>query len=230
MIDRAKANSAFTLMEMLVALTLIGILATALYSSLHIGFNARSRAEAAIAPVRTAALALELLYNDVASAVPPAGILAGAFIAVDETGEGSVEDADTLELCAIAGDGDRGAPGIRKIEFLLTSSEDDAETVLVRRVTANLLAPVTPEPDEDVLCRNVTSFNLRHFDGAAWLDSWDSTMQANALPVAVEVHIEVNDPGVAQVEGETHQLTRVFRLPCGAMPGSEGRTQEASQT
>ena len=230
MVHRARPNSAFTLIEMLVALALIGILATALYSSLHIGFDARSRAEASIAPVRTATLALELLRRDTASALPPTGILAGAFIGADGTAEDSAEDADALELCSAGEDLERGGQGIRKLEFLLIPSEDGLDSTLVRRVTANLLAPVAPDPYEEVLCRHVVSLNLRYFDGAAWLDAWDSTLQDNALPLAIEASIQIRTPDSTQAEPETRQLTRVFPLPCGVLPGAGGETQGSSRT
>jgi len=74
----ARKTVAFTLLEMLVALALMGMRASALYASLHIGFRARAGGEAAIEPVRTASLALELVRRDLEGAMPPTGILAGA--------------------------------------------------------------------------------------------------------------------------------------------------------
>jgi general secretion pathway protein J len=226
MVQRALPASGFTLLEMLLALAMIGVLATALYASLHLGFDARARAEASLAPARAAALALDMIGREVSSAVPPSGLLAGAFIGSDAIGETPVKDSDTLQFYALIFDQDRSGAGIRRIEFLLTPSEDGSDTVLVRQATANLLAPVTPEPVQEVLCRHVTSFNIRYFDGASWLEAWDSTAQGNALPLAVEIRLEVRDAKATENEGEGAQLTRVFPVPCGAVPSDAGQAQQ----
>jgi len=230
MFVRSLHRSGFTLLEMLVALAIMGILATGLYTSLHIGFNARKRAEAAIAPTRSGTLALELLYRDVASALPPTGILAGGFVSEDAEAEGSSEDADTLVFFSAVEDAGQAGTGIRKIEFALTSDQDAQGNLLVRRVTANLLAPTVPEPVEEVLCRNVKSLNMRHFDGLAWQDAWDSTTRDNTLPLAVEVTINIQDSDVRQDADEGHAFTRVFLLPCGTMPTNEGVASDLSSS
>ena len=224
MVRRTTCRSAFTLLEMLVALSLMSILATALYASLQIGFDARKRAEAGIAPVRSAALALELLRRDIESAPPPTGILAGVFVGQDARAGDSAADADTVVFCTCAEDPARGGPAIRMIEIALASPEGGSYHVLVRRVTANLLAPTTPEPVEEVLCRNVLSFNIRYFDGAVWLDSWDSSVKEDVLPLAVEVRLRVLEPGSRKTDAGGYELRRVFLLPCGAVPSDEGAT------
>jgi hypothetical protein len=117
-----------------------------------------------------------------------------------------------------------------RIEFLLMQSEDGSDTVLVRHATANLLAPVAPAPDEEVLCRRVASFNLRYFDGTSWLDTWDSTTQGDVLPLAVEVRLEiiVADGGGAGDANKTRQLTRVCSIPCGQVASNTGQSQTTS--
>ena len=223
-----RRNAAFTLMEMLVALGLMALLGTALYGSLRVGFRARKSAERAIQPVRALVLALELLRRDLESVPPPTGILAGALIGTDETAA-TGRDADMLTLYSHAeGAGGDGAP-VRMVALALAESEDGTDTLLVRRVTDNLLAPTAPEPDEETLCRGVASLNLRYFDGAVWSDSWDSGLVDNALPVAVEVGLELRAPdsedGAAGPAG-----TRVFLLPCGgAPPDAGGRSATVSR-
>ena len=67
----ARRRSAFTLLELLVALAMVSILSVSLYQSLRIGFDAKSKAEAAVAPGRTSELAMELLRADIESTGPP---------------------------------------------------------------------------------------------------------------------------------------------------------------
>jgi len=223
-LSHLTTRRAFTLLEMLIALTLMSIIAASLYASLNIGFKARDSIRSAIEPVRRAHLALELLRGDLQAALPPAGILAGEFVGqdiVDENGR----DADTLLLHAA----DRAAPasglacGVRKVELALSAASDKTEPALVRRTTTQLLAPETPAPVEEVLCRNVARFNLRYFDGTNWVDEWNSTTQGNLLPLAVEAAIELRDEAYPQ-EQSTYRLARVFMVPCGSMGSEQGGT------
>jgi len=214
-------SSGFTLLEMMVALSLMAVLATALYMSLRIGFDARKRAQEAITPARASTLALEFVRRDVESALPPTGILAGAFVGQDAA-DGFGADADELVFYAAVHDIAGERPGIREIRFAVIPLAEGGNSVLVRRVTANLLAPITPEPVEETLCRNVTSFNLRYFDGSAWLDSWDSTVQDNALPLAVEVDLRLGVSTSEQGEDAGYGIVRVFLIPCSKLASGEG--------
>ena len=222
---RKGKRSAFTLLEMLVAMGLMSLLAASLYASLHIGFKARDSAVAAIEPVRTAQLAIALLREDIESALPPTGIMAGEFNGQDaQDSEG--RDADTLLLHSSAHGPlqTERACGIRKIELALTSLPDGTQHVLVRRITTNLLAPETVEPEEETLCRGVLGFNLSYFDGSDWLDNWDSSSQGNLLPLAVEVTLEVERAVAEQPAASGYRFSQVFLLPCSRAP-AEGETQ-----
>jgi len=211
---------AFTLIEMLVALALTAVLAGSLYMSLHISLGARKRIRAAVVPVRSAATALDLVQRDLYSALPPTGILAGAFIGTDDQAAVGGADGDSMEFYALADA--RGGDGIRKIEFALVLSEDATDNTLVRRVTENLLAPETPEPTEEILSRNVTSLNFRYFDGTVWTDTWDSGAVDNILPAVVEAIIALRPEASDKGESETYKLTRVLMLPCAAAPDASG--------
>lgn len=219
-----RRTRAFTLLEMLVALALMSVLATALYASLHIAFRAHRSAIAAIEPVCTAALALELVRRDLEAALPPTGVLAGSFYGLDETDESTGAAADTLMWYASAGRATEGASDIVKLELAVTDTDKTGERALVRRVTTNLLAPKAQEPTEEILCRGVVAFNLAYFDGTSWYDTWDSGSQDNILPLAVDVILEIARDGSAPEDKEvaTHQLNRVFLLPCGSLPEAEG--------
>ncbi len=87
--------------------------------------------------------------------------------------------------------------------------------MLVRRLMTNLLAPKEVQAEEYVLCRRVVSMNLRYFDGYSWVDEWDSTADANSLPRAVEVDIEIAHNGKKGTEEPLkRRLVQSFALPC----------------
>ena len=112
---------------------------------------------------------------------------------------------------------------------------DQNDQVLVRRVTSNLMPPTTINPDDEVLCRGVRSFNVRYYDGTDWYDAWDSTqpasniapLQSKALPQAVEVTLELEPSAAgpaplarAASDAAGPTVTCLIPLPCAVPPPS----------
>ncbi len=211
----ARLNApAFTLIELVIAMSMVAVLAMSLYASMRIAFTAQSSADTSLEPPRTASLALNFLREDLQNALPPTGILAGAFLGYDGRADNG-RDGDSIEFFSTAPGKDHiSANGdIKKIELLVT--DVDGELSLVRRVTRNLLSEVESDPDEEILCRGVASFNLRYFDGTDWQDTWDSTTVDNTLPTAVEVTIEL-DRKQADGQMKTNRYINVCAIPCAA--------------
>ena len=215
---RAAEHSGFTMLEMLLAMTLMSILGASLYASLHIGFKARDRAKTALEPVRKMEIAFELLREDIESALPPTGILAGGFFGEDYEGKDGLA-ADVLSFCSSGHhpEPDEQACDIRRVQFEVV--EEDGERRLVRLITTNLLSPETIEPVEEILCRGLLSFDVGYFDGLDWLESWDSALQGGMLPLAVEVAIEVE-----HTDAEGYRLCRMIPLPYGSLGTESGGT------
>jgi type II secretion system protein J len=218
-----EQHRAFTLLELLVAMTLMVVTAACLYTALYTGFKAERSASSAVEPTALAINAIELMKQDIYGVLPVGGTLAGAFLGTDAKGLDGA-DTDSLEFYTthIYADDDQPVGGLGKIELAL-EQDTDANTVhdrqsyrLIRKVTTNLLSPKTIEPQEQVLCRNVRSLNLRYYNGDGWLDAWDSTADANSLPLAVEIDIQVsnNATNSTDVSG-MRRLTQSFSIPCG---------------
>lgn len=226
---------AFTLLELLVAMVLMVVIASCLYTALYTGFRAKRSALSAVEPTSLAINAIELMKKDTCGILPVGGTLAGTFIGYDSLGVNGV-DADSLEFYTthIYSENDNPVGGLGRIELGLEEDtdllvEDVADNRnnyrLVRRITINLLSPRAIEPEEQVLCRNVRSLNFRYFDGDSWLEEWDSTADANSLPLAMEIDIQVlyNTNG-SNKESQIRRLIQSFAIPCG------GAGQEESQT
>jgi len=217
----------FTLLEMLAAMSLMVAAAACLYSSLYTGFRAKRAAEAAIEPSIVAANAIEIIKQDILGALPPNGVLAGAFMGTDAT-DGLGADSDIVMLYTTHAHTSQSSVtgGVSEIELLLESVNDDYNDnggyKLVRRVTTNLLSPKTLDPEEQVLCRNVGSLNIRYFDGFTWLDEWDSTGQDDTLPLAVEIDLQITYKSSGSDEkGRPCRVIQSFSIPCGVV-GSQG--------
>ena len=119
-----------------------------------------------------------------------------------------------------------------KIELALEedTDEDHENYRLVRRVTSNLLPPRTIEADDQVLCRNVTSLNLLYFDGDGWVDEWDSTADANSLPLAVQIDIRIANNAISSASApQERRLLQSFAIPCGVWAKQEDESAESGQ-
>lgn len=220
---------AFTMLELLVAMTLMVVTASCLYTALYTGFRAKRSALSAVEPTSLAINAIELIKQDTYGVLPPGGILAGAFLGTNSRGINGV-DNDSLEFYTthIYAENDHPAGGLGKIELVLEEDTDyDRKNYrLVRRVTTNLLSPRAVDPEEQVLCRKVKSLNLRYFDGDNWLDEWDSAADANSLPLAMEIDIQVlYNTTNSDKEPQIRRLSQSFAIPCGGVKQQQSQSE-----
>jgi len=228
---KGRPDRAFTLLEMLVATTMVVVLAGSLYASLYTAFKARRTALSACEEVRKVNAAMEIIQADLLSAVIPNGVLASEFMG--QSGQGNIDPelallsfyASTTDVQAGPGVGD-----VKRVEYSIENSPDLREMVLVRRVTANLLAPQDTGGRAEVVCRGVRAMVMRYFDGQTWQEEWDSTAQENTLPTAVEVTLVLDSP--SRPNGLT--ACRIVLVPCGqdieqrSTTGTTGGTGGAS--
>ena len=236
---RSRIPCGFTLMELLVAMSLMVVTSACLYSSLYTGFRAKRSAERAILPLLYAQSAIDMVVADLRGAVEPNTVLAWAFEGTNDR-DGSNRDTDRVRLTSrtheINGEPTRITCGMGGIELALVRSEASESYQLVRWVTDNLLAVQTTTPVKEILCRGVYAFNLRYFDGSAWTDAWDSADHQDTLPLAVEVTLSL-EPQDQDVRSGRQQISRydpayrsricqqtqIFTLPCG-------RSEDAIET
>ncbi len=219
-----RPPAGFTLLEVLFAMGMVSIVAVSLFASLGTAYRAREHARAAMDPVHAVHVALEMAGEDLRGALPPAGILAGSFLGVRGTEGAGL--ADALEFYRVAplspaADRLRRSGGVEKVELSLGLLAGDPLPVLLRKRTANLLSPRTEEPEAEVLCRHVTSFGARYFDGTEWQEGWDSTTRENVLPGAVQLYLKVEWPARRSGAPTVYEATGIF-VPSCAPPLSTG--------
>jgi type II secretion system protein J len=223
-------RSAFTLLELLVAMALMVIVSGGLYTSLYTGFKSKRSSERAVLPLITLQAAMDMFAQDVQGAVEPNTTLAGAFEGLNDK-DGSSRDTDSLTLYTshhqINGDTSRITCGVGLIELLLEEDEDADTYNLVRYVTDNLLSTETTNAIQEILCRNVRAMNLRYYDGSGWLDDWMSEDHLDALPLALEMTLELEptQETLEEIKSTSRyskdyqdaipKLTQVVTIPCG---------------
>lgn len=210
-----RNNDAFTLLEMIAAIVLIAALIGAMYTSLFAGYRARVAAERRIKPARDASMALSLIKADMDAVMRPRGVLAAEFIGEYTRDEFGIESHRLIiHTASNIPSGDSPACDIRRVEYALerTNELEETDAALVRRIITNLLAPATPEPVTEILCRGVHDFRVYFFAGGNWHETWDSADMNDTLPRAVEIYIELYVDDVRPAAGEEPQVFSMSRI------------------
>jgi prepilin-type N-terminal cleavage/methylation domain-containing protein len=93
MIPKTAHSRGFTLLELLVAMSMMVVVASCLYSTLYTAFNSRRIGLVAIEPDSAALNVIELMKQDFVGAVGPVGHLTGSFVATPlQFGEDNADD------------------------------------------------------------------------------------------------------------------------------------------
>jgi len=206
----------FTYLELLTAMSMMVVLAASLFASLYIGFKAKRSADRAVGPVRRARLIMKLLQQDIEAALPPTGKLAGEFQGIDGV-DTRGRNSDNLWFFTTHYQQyhTAAASDIVQVELLLVPSNYDDSNLLVRRTAVNLLPSVEPQYFEEILCRDVLSFDLSYYDGYEWLDNWDSASLDDTLPLAIQIILTIKQPTEDPLkEYDIYAVDHVFLLPC----------------
>lgn len=207
---KSEVRSAFTLIEVLLA---VGIFAIVLFAMNTVFYTAMrlerstSRAVDARAPLNQA---FAILRHDLQGAVQPmtnSTLLPRHFIAGGRSGGLGSDQSGRLEFYTTTGTLSDDAPwsDLQKVRYELVASSDVANAKgqeLVRIITRNVLATTTTEEDEQLLMSDVESVEFLCYNGTDWRSAWDSSAGDVGLPLAVKVRVQL------AAENQTAKLSR----------------------
>jgi type II secretory pathway pseudopilin PulG len=191
------------MIEMVLALAMVAIIAASLSSVLWTVYHTTKQAEAAVNPSSQASIALEYISGDLANTLQPnTSNNSGTALAGDFEGtqgqDSRGHEADDIQFFSTADSPQHAVANgeIKHFEYLVVQPTGSSDFVLVRRVIRNLLPPsMVPAPDEEVICRGVSSFAVQYFDGSSWNPTWDSTTEDNTIPAAVQIVLQLQETG-----------------------------------
>ncbi|MCP9446593.1 MAG: prepilin-type N-terminal cleavage/methylation domain-containing protein [Nitrospira sp.] len=182
---RSKSQDGFTLIEILIAIALLGIIASMVFGSLmttnravEVGRDASFREQTIRRVLRVMAEDLSLSRQD------------GALPWVGANGWQEGQPADIVAFLAM-NDGSSG-PAARETELIRVVYTREGDRLL-RFAKKNLYGLTDESIDRVELANHVRSFNLRYFDAQSrvWLDEWGGL---NKLPKAVLIELTVQPP------------------------------------
>lgn len=186
-------NNGFTLLEVLIAVVLLGILSAALYGSYFGVLQARDRAQSGMESRRELGATLDLIRREVSSAMYRRADKQLRFVVEDRDNFGT--PASTLELTTLAplSGQSRSESGIVAVSYRLV--EKDKKRLLTRQ-ERDLLSEETTVPAYPQMER-ISSFLVECYDGSKWVKSWDTAIN-NTLPKGVRVTVRIEEEGKQQ--------------------------------
>ncbi|MEI6306148.1 MAG: type II secretion system protein GspJ [Deltaproteobacteria bacterium] len=198
-----SSNKGFTLLEVLIALVLLAVLASALYGSYFAVVRARDRAAEGMEARRELGSTLELLRREISSSVFSISDKQRLrFVVEDRDNFG--KPASNLELTTLAPLGLlRKESGIVAVKYQML--EKDKQMILTRREQDLFFLsdtmPVYPQME------HVSAFLVECYDGSKWVKSWDTALNGR-LPAKVRIKIQFLEMG-KPVEFMVHAFPRI---------------------
>lgn len=185
-----KSRSGFTLVEVLVAVALLGTIAAMVFSSLITTTQAVEAGRDHMTKEQTVRKTLRLMAEEIALSKRS---LAYPWVGMNGTQEG--QPADTLAFLAMGRSRSSAATKESEIIRVVYTRERDR---LIRFVRRNLytLTDTDDTLEQMELADRVEAFNVRYYDdqNRIWLDEWPT---AGKLPKAVLIEVTFHDPDAA---------------------------------
>lgn len=185
-----SSNRGFTLLEVLIAVVLLGILSAALYGSYFAVLRARDRSAEGMEARRELGATLDLLRREIASAMYKGDDKRLRFVVEDRDNFG--KPASNLELTTLAplSGQPRRESGIMDVQYRML--EKGKQLILTRREQDlffdSVTAPAYPQMER------ISSFLVECYDGSKWVKSWDTALN-NALPKMLRITVQFDEGG-----------------------------------
>ncbi len=188
-----RSARGFTLLELLIS-TAVGaivllVIQTTYFGALRLHNTTHARIDADLVVQRT----LGIIRRDLAGLMLPGGTLSGQLqtTVFSAMGEGNYGDRVSPDIFTNSGkiDGWNPFSDVQMVAYYLAaSSTGTSGKDLVRVVTRNLLPAQDTEPEQQILLSGVESAAMLFYDGAGWIDFWDSEA-TSTLPAALRLSL-----------------------------------------
>ncbi|HXE95402.1 MAG TPA: type II secretion system protein GspJ [Dongiaceae bacterium] len=185
-------NSGFTLLEVLIAVVLLGILSAALYGSYFGVIRARDRASAGMESRRELGATLDLIRREVSSSLYYGTGSDKRLRFVVEDRDNFGVPSSTLELTTLAPPEvqSRSESGIIIVTYKM--AEKDKKRILTRQerdlFSEEATVPAYPQMEQ------ISSFLVECYDGSKWVKSWNTAINGTR-PKSVRVTVQVEEDG-----------------------------------
>jgi general secretion pathway protein J len=197
---RFRASAGFTLIEMMLAITILSIVLVMIAGSFNAVIHSKVHGEARLEVDREGRAILWELANEIRGAVqtpsPPSNVL---LIGLGQMRDGVPVDGITLStLTAGHRRAITGLDAEQMVSYTVKLNKNWRKRYVLTRTQRSALltsSTVTTPPIE--LADNVILLHFKYFDGNSWLESWDSTAvpPPTQLPIAVSIDLALDAGG-----------------------------------
>jgi len=197
----AHASTAFTLIEVLLAVAIFAIVLVAINGVFYSALRLRRKASEAIEQSLPVQQAVSIIKRDLQGLVAPGGTLTGPLqsgvaITSSSGGSSSMDQQGGTVIYTATGIIDETSPwaNVQKVSYSLrqpTMQTSRGGQDLVRLVTHNLLPVAQEEVEEQWLMSGVQQLQFYFYDGTGWRNTWDSTTETSVLPQAIKLQIDL---------------------------------------
>jgi len=203
-----KSAGGFTLLEVLIAVVLLGILAAALYGSYFTVLKARERSAQGMEERRELGNTLDLLRREIDAARYISGDQRFRFVVEDRDSFG--RPASNLELTTLAPPAPLGAAlkesGVIDVQYRMVEQEN--QQLILTRKEQDILVQSTTVPAYPQMER-ISSFLVEcSSDGSNWVKSWDTKLNGR-LPKYVRITVQVEEQEGQPVQFSIYAAPRV---------------------
>lgn len=214
--EAAKPTGAFTLVEILMAMAVFGLVMAAIYATWTLILKSKSIGEAVTAQIQRERIAVRVIEEALMSTRSFAADMEHyAFVA--ENGESAALSFVARLPKSFPRNGRFGDFDVRRVTFSLESGAAYGERELVLRQN-----PILMDLDEDernhplVLAKGVQEMKFQFWDSQSndWVDEWGQT---NQVPKLVKVTLRFGSSQHAHSQRQS-EVTRMVALPAITVP------------
>jgi general secretion pathway protein J len=223
----SSRSSGFTLMEILLAMVIFGMIVSAIFASWTAISRGSKAGIQAAAEVQRSRIALRTIEEALGATRSFAADM-DFYVFEGQSGDSSYMSFVSRLSPSFPRGGRFGDFDVRRITFSIESGSDSTRELVMRQT------PVLMEMDEDeknhpiVLAKDVKKFDLEFYDKQQkeWVDEW---AQTNQIPQMVKVTLQLG--GGSYDSPAQQEITRIVALPSiTVQPGWQAPGAQGSRT
>lgn len=194
----ARKAAGFTLIEMMLAIGVLGLILAMLASSFSTVAHSKVHAEGRLLVDREGRALLWQISKEVRDCVQTPTAYSHVYLL--GTGHmASGQPIDSISMCTLSAGHRRAFTGMTPemmVSYNVVSNPEHQGWYMLQRTQQSGLLLNTVRTNAIVLADNLLSLHLKYFDGLHWLESWDSSSlpRNGQLPVAVAIQIQMAAP------------------------------------
>jgi prepilin-type N-terminal cleavage/methylation domain-containing protein len=214
-VEPRQAAAGFTLIEIMIAIFILGIVLLMLAQSFHAVAGSKAHGENRIALDQAARTILTQMSDELRGAVQTPYVPSRVLLMGVARMEGGMP-MDTFTVSTLDPGHRRSVEGFGPedtVGYVTAPNRDHRGWFLLERVQYSSLLtnpPTLANAAPVVLANNLISLHIRYFDGDNWSESWDSTTMTPGRSLPVQVTIDLK---MGSSSGTPFMLATAVTLP-----------------